>query len=188
MSSRVCRLCILRPPGGQSDAGLPAGVPPGLHPGGVPARDQLCEWQVVWLQWAWLPHRAQLSSCFLTFLHSGHFKMNCTIWLLITYQILTCVSVIITRTCKTEVWAQAQLSAVLHWSSYVFFASCPAASSDVSLAQLNGLDGRDVVCRELSLCQTELNKNSPLLLELVRRGRHKHGGVRTSANKISEQS
>lgn len=182
MSSRVCRLCILRPPGGQSDAGLPAGVPPGLHPGGVPARDQLCEWQVVWL-----PHKAQLPSCFLTFLHSGHFKMNCTIWLLITYQILTCVSVIITRSLSSGS-AASTLSAVFHWSSYVFFASCPAASSDVSLAQLNGLDGRDVVCRELSLCQTELNKNSPLLLELVRRGRHKHGEVRTSANKISEQS
>uniref|UniRef100_A0A3Q3RKW2 Centrosomal protein 43 n=1 Tax=Mastacembelus armatus TaxID=205130 RepID=A0A3Q3RKW2_9TELE len=38
---------------------------------------------------------------------------------------------------------------------------------------LNGLDGRDLVCRELGLSESELNRNSPLLLELVRRGRHK---------------
>ncbi|XP_041814094.1 FGFR1 oncogene partner isoform X5 [Chelmon rostratus] len=38
---------------------------------------------------------------------------------------------------------------------------------------LNGLDGRDLVCRELGLSESEVNGNSPLLLELVRRGRHK---------------
>ncbi|XP_039980480.1 FGFR1 oncogene partner isoform X2 [Xiphias gladius] len=38
---------------------------------------------------------------------------------------------------------------------------------------LNGLDGRDLVCRELGLSESEVNRNSPLLLELVRRGRHK---------------
>ncbi|XP_070843959.1 centrosomal protein 43 isoform X5 [Chaetodon trifascialis] len=38
---------------------------------------------------------------------------------------------------------------------------------------LNGLDGRDLVCRELGLSESEANRNSPLLLELVRRGRHK---------------
>ncbi|XP_047243355.1 FGFR1 oncogene partner isoform X6 [Girardinichthys multiradiatus] len=36
---------------------------------------------------------------------------------------------------------------------------------------LNGLDSRDLVCRELGLSDSELNRNSPVLLELVRRGR-----------------
>ncbi|KAM4713071.1 centrosomal protein 43 isoform 5-T5 [Anableps anableps] len=36
---------------------------------------------------------------------------------------------------------------------------------------LNGLDSRDLVSRELGLSDSELNRNSPLLLELVRRGR-----------------
>ncbi|KAM7368430.1 hypothetical protein PAMP_014651 [Pampus punctatissimus] len=38
---------------------------------------------------------------------------------------------------------------------------------------LNGLDSRDLVCRDLGLTESELNRNSPLLLELIRRGRHK---------------
>uniref|UniRef100_UPI003AAE7958 centrosomal protein 43 isoform X2 n=1 Tax=Centroberyx gerrardi TaxID=166262 RepID=UPI003AAE7958 len=38
---------------------------------------------------------------------------------------------------------------------------------------LNGLDSRDQVCRELGFSETEVNRNSPLLLELARRGRHK---------------
>ncbi|XP_070782241.1 centrosomal protein 43 isoform X2 [Enoplosus armatus] len=38
---------------------------------------------------------------------------------------------------------------------------------------LNGLDSRDLVCRELDLSESEVNRNSPLLLELIRRGRHK---------------
>lgn len=38
---------------------------------------------------------------------------------------------------------------------------------------LSGLDGRDLVCRELGLSESHLNKKSPVLLELVRRGRHK---------------
>ncbi|XP_051816552.1 FGFR1 oncogene partner isoform X6 [Acanthochromis polyacanthus] len=38
---------------------------------------------------------------------------------------------------------------------------------------LNGLDSRDLVCRELGLSESELNKNSPVLLELVRKGQHK---------------
>uniref|UniRef100_A0A3Q3K6T1 Centrosomal protein 43 n=1 Tax=Monopterus albus TaxID=43700 RepID=A0A3Q3K6T1_MONAL len=37
---------------------------------------------------------------------------------------------------------------------------------------LNGLDGRDQVCRELGLSESEVNRNSPVLLELIRRGRH----------------
>ncbi|XP_024912548.1 centrosomal protein 43 isoform X2 [Cynoglossus semilaevis] len=35
---------------------------------------------------------------------------------------------------------------------------------------LSGLDGRDVVCRSLGLSASELNHNTPVLLELVRRG------------------
>lgn len=50
------------------------------------------------------------------------------------------------------------------------------------MSQLNGLDGRDVVCRELDLSESELNQNCPLLLELIRRGRDKHGEVRESTN------
>ncbi|KAM8726253.1 centrosomal protein 43 isoform 5-T5 [Acanthopagrus schlegelii] len=38
---------------------------------------------------------------------------------------------------------------------------------------LSGLDSRDLVCRDLGLSELELNRNSPLLLELVRRGPHK---------------
>uniref|UniRef100_A0A4W6FVV8 Centrosomal protein 43 n=1 Tax=Lates calcarifer TaxID=8187 RepID=A0A4W6FVV8_LATCA len=38
---------------------------------------------------------------------------------------------------------------------------------------LNGLDGRDLVCRDLGLSESEVNRNSPLLLELIRRGRHR---------------
>ncbi|XP_071395670.1 centrosomal protein 43 isoform X4 [Centroberyx affinis] len=38
---------------------------------------------------------------------------------------------------------------------------------------LNGLDSRDQVCRELGFSESEVNRNSPLLLELARRGRHK---------------
>ncbi|KAM3603140.1 uncharacterized protein V6R79_017139 [Siganus canaliculatus] len=37
---------------------------------------------------------------------------------------------------------------------------------------LSGLDSRDQVCRELGLSQCDINRNSPVLLELVRRGRH----------------
>lgn len=55
----------------------------------------------------------------------------------------------------------------------------------ICVSQLNGLDGRDVVCRELDLSESELNRNCPLLLELIRRGRHKHGEVRESANQLS---
>uniref|UniRef100_H2SK46 FGFR1 oncogene partner (FOP) N-terminal dimerisation domain-containing protein n=1 Tax=Takifugu rubripes TaxID=31033 RepID=H2SK46_TAKRU len=36
----------------------------------------------------------------------------------------------------------------------------------------NGLDGRDAVCRELCLSPSDSNRNSPLLLELIRRIRH----------------
>ncbi|XP_030627074.1 centrosomal protein 43 isoform X1 [Chanos chanos] len=38
---------------------------------------------------------------------------------------------------------------------------------------LNGLDSRETVSRELGISESEVNKNTPLLLELVKRGRHK---------------
>lgn len=38
---------------------------------------------------------------------------------------------------------------------------------------LNSLDSRDLVCKDLGLSESEVNRKSPLLLELVRRGRHK---------------
>ncbi|XP_059212085.1 FGFR1 oncogene partner isoform X5 [Centropristis striata] len=38
---------------------------------------------------------------------------------------------------------------------------------------LSGLDGRDQVCRDLGLSESEVNRNSPLLLEVIRRGRVK---------------
>ncbi|XP_072540397.1 centrosomal protein 43 isoform X8 [Salminus brasiliensis] len=38
---------------------------------------------------------------------------------------------------------------------------------------LNGLDGRESLFRELGLSELEGNKSTPLLLELIRRGRHK---------------
>ncbi|XP_069028610.1 centrosomal protein 43 isoform X4 [Embiotoca jacksoni] len=37
----------------------------------------------------------------------------------------------------------------------------------------NGLDSRDLVCKELGLSESDLNRNCPVLLELVRRGRHR---------------
>ncbi|XP_029903483.1 centrosomal protein 43 isoform X2 [Myripristis murdjan] len=53
-------------------------------------------------------------------------------------------------------------------------------SLDFSLAvflpeinSLNGLDTRDHVCREFGFSDSEVNRNAPLLLELVKRGRHK---------------
>lgn len=41
--------------------------------------------------------------------------------------------------------------------------------------QLNGLDSRDLVCRELGVSDAELNQNAPVLLELVRRARRSGG-------------
>ncbi|XP_043963058.1 FGFR1 oncogene partner isoform X8 [Gambusia affinis] len=40
---------------------------------------------------------------------------------------------------------------------------------------LNGLDSRDLVCRELGVSDAELNQNAPVLLELVRRARRSGG-------------
>ncbi|XP_073348690.1 centrosomal protein 43 isoform X2 [Pagrus major] len=53
---------------------------------------------------------------------------------------------------------------------------------------LNGLDSRDLVCRDLGLSESELNRNSPLLLELVRRGRHKPNEVDRAGDICTEPS
>ena len=44
--------------------------------------------------------------------------------------------------------------------------------------QLHGVDNREQLCRDLCVSECEVNKTSPLLLELVRRGRHKVTDVR----------
>uniref|UniRef100_A0A671N3J9 Centrosomal protein 43 n=1 Tax=Sinocyclocheilus anshuiensis TaxID=1608454 RepID=A0A671N3J9_9TELE len=41
------------------------------------------------------------------------------------------------------------------------------------ISTLNGLDSRETLSKELDISETEVNKNTPLLLELVKRGRHK---------------
>uniref|UniRef100_A0A8C0YHA6 Centrosomal protein 43 n=1 Tax=Cyprinus carpio carpio TaxID=630221 RepID=A0A8C0YHA6_CYPCA len=41
------------------------------------------------------------------------------------------------------------------------------------ISTLNGLDSRETLSKELGISETEVNKNTPLLLELVKRGRHK---------------
>uniref|UniRef100_A0A1A8PWY2 Centrosomal protein 43 n=1 Tax=Nothobranchius rachovii TaxID=451742 RepID=A0A1A8PWY2_9TELE len=50
---------------------------------------------------------------------------------------------------------------------------------------LNGLDSRDLVCRELGLSDSEQNQNSPLLLELIRRNRH--GDKRAVPTKVPKE-
>ena len=48
--------------------------------------------------------------------------------------------------------------------------------------QLSGLEGRDAVCRELSLSPLELNSNCPLLLQLVKRGQQRASKVMTHSS------
>ncbi|XP_026146651.1 FGFR1 oncogene partner-like isoform X6 [Carassius auratus] len=43
------------------------------------------------------------------------------------------------------------------------------------ISTLNGLDSSDTLSKELGISETAVNKNTPLLLELVKRGRHKEG-------------
>lgn len=73
-----------------------------------------------------------------------------------------------------DVYAVAEREACAGWTSsglvlliklYLF----PAAV----FVQASCLDGRDQVSRELGLSDLDLNRKSPLLLELVRRGRHR---------------
>ncbi|KAL7388370.1 hypothetical protein ABVT39_012511 [Epinephelus coioides] len=53
---------------------------------------------------------------------------------------------------------------------------------------LNGVDSRELVCRDLGLSESEVNRKSPLLLELVRRGRHKLTEGDRSGNILKEPS
>ncbi|XP_052391436.1 centrosomal protein 43 isoform X5 [Carassius gibelio] len=41
------------------------------------------------------------------------------------------------------------------------------------ISTLNGIDSRETLSKELGISESEVNKNTPLLLELVKRGRHK---------------
>uniref|UniRef100_A0A3B5MSE0 Centrosomal protein 43 n=1 Tax=Xiphophorus couchianus TaxID=32473 RepID=A0A3B5MSE0_9TELE len=51
---------------------------------------------------------------------------------------------------------------------------------------LNGLDSRDLVCRELGVSDAELNQNAPVLLELVRRARWS-GGLSLCSEDLSQK-
>ncbi|XP_059353829.1 centrosomal protein 43-like [Carassius carassius] len=41
------------------------------------------------------------------------------------------------------------------------------------ISTLNGIDSRETLSKELGISESEVNKNTPLLLELVKRGWHK---------------
>lgn len=77
------------------------------------------------------------------------------------------------------------LDFICHLPCFLFPSLLPVAPSFPVMSQLNGLEGRDAVCRELSLSQSELNRNCPLLLELIRSGRHKHSQVRPPTNQLA---
>ncbi|XP_043075483.1 FGFR1 oncogene partner isoform X2 [Puntigrus tetrazona] len=57
------------------------------------------------------------------------------------------------------------------------------------ISTLNGLDSRETLSKELGLSETEVNKNTPLLLELVKRGRHKDKtSVFTEGDRLIERT
>lgn len=73
-----------------------------------------------------------------------------------------------------DVYAVAEREACAGWTSsglvlLIKLYLLPAAV----FVQASCLDGRDQVSRELGLSDLDLNRKSPLLLELVRRGRHR---------------
>ncbi|TRY96412.1 hypothetical protein DNTS_033281 [Danionella cerebrum] len=51
------------------------------------------------------------------------------------------------------------------------------------ISTLNGLETRETLSKELDISESEVNKNTPLLLELVKRGRHKDKGDRVTLPK-----
>ncbi|XP_075873318.1 centrosomal protein 43 isoform X2 [Nelusetta ayraudi] len=69
----------------------------------------------------------------------------------------------------------------------VFHLDFTLAVFQPEINSLNGLEGREAVCRELALSPSQLNRNCPLLLELVRRGRQTHGQGNTDSNKEPSQ-
>uniref|UniRef100_A0A672NWZ1 Centrosomal protein 43 n=1 Tax=Sinocyclocheilus grahami TaxID=75366 RepID=A0A672NWZ1_SINGR len=57
------------------------------------------------------------------------------------------------------------------------------------ISTLNGLDSRETLSKELGISGTEVNKNTPLLLELVKRGRHKDKtSVFTEGDRLIERT
>uniref|UniRef100_A0A3P8XY17 Centrosomal protein 43 n=1 Tax=Esox lucius TaxID=8010 RepID=A0A3P8XY17_ESOLU len=55
----------------------------------------------------------------------------------------------------------------------VFHLDFTLAVFQPEINSLNGLDSREQVSRELGITETDMNRNTPLLLELVKRGRHR---------------
>ncbi|XP_029589078.1 centrosomal protein 43 isoform X13 [Salmo trutta] len=55
----------------------------------------------------------------------------------------------------------------------VFHLDFTLAVFQPEINSLNGLDSREQVSCELDITETDMNRNTPLLLELVKRGRHK---------------
>ncbi|KAM3842571.1 centrosomal protein 43 [Diretmus argenteus] len=52
---------------------------------------------------------------------------------------------------------------------------------------LNGLDGRDQVCRELGISESDVNRGSPLLVEMAKRVRHKDASAILAEELTPEQ-
>lgn len=74
------------------------------------------------------------------------------------------------RTCLSSRDGRVVASLILDFLQ-VFNLDFTLAVFQPEINSLNGLDGRDLVCRELGLSESEVNRNSPLLLDLIRRGR-----------------
>ncbi|CAM4694015.1 unnamed protein product [Leuciscus chuanchicus] len=57
------------------------------------------------------------------------------------------------------------------------------------ISTLNGLDSRETLSKELGISESEVNKNAPLLLELVKRGRHKDKtSIFTEGDRVTERT
>ncbi|XP_048062779.1 FGFR1 oncogene partner isoform X10 [Megalobrama amblycephala] len=57
------------------------------------------------------------------------------------------------------------------------------------ISTLNGLDSRETLSKELGISESEVNKNTPLLIELVKRGRHKDKtSIFTEGDRVTERT
>ncbi|XP_067273683.1 FGFR1 oncogene partner isoform X7 [Pseudorasbora parva] len=57
------------------------------------------------------------------------------------------------------------------------------------ISTLNGLDSRETLVKELGISESEVNKNTPLLLELVKRSRHKDKtSIFTEGDRVIERT
>ncbi|XP_077076020.1 centrosomal protein 43 isoform X5 [Siphateles boraxobius] len=56
------------------------------------------------------------------------------------------------------------------------------------ISTLNGLDSRETLSKELGISESEVNKNTPLLLELVKRGRHKDKTSIFEGDRVTDRS